>query len=121
MTVSEMNESRVIVMAPRGRDAAVIEQVLARSGTSTKTADDPLVLLEALCVTAGAAIVTEEAISDETFGALFDWLDRQPPWSDFPFIVLVTKRIGKRSGRAAASVERLGNVVLLERRSMPRR
>jgi len=115
MTISEMNERRVIVLAPRGRDAAVIEQVLARSGTSTTTADDPLVLLDALRVAAGAAIVTEEAISDETFGALFDWLDRQPPWSDFPFIVLVTKRIGKRPGHAAASVERLGNVVLLER------
>ena len=115
MTISEMNESRVIVMAPRGRDAAVIEQVLARSGTSTTTADDPLVLLEALRVAAGAAIVTEEAISDETFGALFDWLDRQPPWSDFPLIVLVTKRIGNRPESAAARVERLGNVVLLER------
>jgi len=115
MTISQMNESRVIVMAPRGRDAAVIEQVLARSGTSTTTADDPLVLLEALRVAAGAAIVTEEAISDETFGALFDWLDRQPPWSDFPLIVLVTKRIGKRPGGAAALVERLGNVVMLER------
>ena len=115
MTGSEMNESRVLVLAPRGRDAAVIEQVLARSGTSTTTAEDPFVLLDALRVAAGAAIVTEEAISDETFGALFDWLDRQPPWSDFPFIVLVTKRIGKRPESAAARVERLGNVVLLER------
>jgi signal transduction histidine kinase len=115
MTGSEGNESRVLVLAPRGRDAAVIEQVLARGGTATTTVAAPLALLDVLCQEAGAAIVTEEAISDENIDGLFDWLDRQPPWSDFPFIVLVTKRIGKRPGSAAARVERLGNVVLLER------
>jgi len=115
MTGSEMNESRVLVLAPRGRDAAVIEHVLARGGTSTTSAAAPLALLDALRQGAGAAIVTEEAISDENILGLFDWLDRQPPWSDFPFIVLVTKRIGKRPESAAARVERLGNVVLLER------
>jgi len=115
MTGSEGNESRVLVLASRGRDAAVIEQVLARGGTATTTVAAPLALLDVLCQEAGAAIVTEEAISDENIDGLFDWLDRQPPWSDFPFIVLVTKRIGKRPGSAAARVERLGNVVLLER------
>ncbi len=115
MTDPEMNESRVLVLAPRGRDAAVIEQVLARGGTSTTTAAAPLALLDALRQGAGAAIVTEEAISGENIDGLFEWLERQPPWSDFPFIVLVTKRVGKRPGSAAALVERLGNVVLLER------
>ena len=115
MMASEINESRVLVLAPRGRDAAVIEQVLARRGTSTTTVLAPLALLDALCQGAGAAIVTEEAISEENIDGLFDWLDRQPPWSDFPFIVLVTKRIGTRPGSAAIRVERLGNVVLLER------
>lgn len=43
--------------------------------------------------------------------ALADWVDRQPPWSDFPFILLTL-----RGGSANTElIEVLGNVTVLER------
>ena len=63
----------------------------------------------------GATILTEEALADGAVEDLFDRLERQPPWSDLPLILLSTKRIGRRPEKASAAVGRLGNVVLLER------
>ena len=64
---------------------------------------------------AGLAFVTEEALVDEPAGPLAAWVARQPPWSDFPFIVLTTRRAGRRPARRPSVLGRLGNVVLLER------
>ncbi|MET0208841.1 MAG: response regulator, partial [Burkholderiaceae bacterium] len=47
------------------------------------------------------------------------WLSRQPPWSDFPFVVLTSKRTGRRSAGAATALQRIGNVILLERPLSP--
>ena len=64
---------------------------------------------------AGIAFVTEESFGGPALEALTDWVARQPPWSDFPFIVLVARRTGRRPGAASGVLARLGNVVLLER------
>ncbi|MEZ0308335.1 MAG: response regulator, partial [Ramlibacter sp.] len=43
------------------------------------------------------------------------WLAAQPPWSDFPFIVLASRQSGPRPPAAVAMLHKLGNVILLER------
>ncbi|ACB78234.1 PAS/PAC sensor hybrid histidine kinase [Methylorubrum populi BJ001] len=108
-------EERVLILAPRGRDAAVIEQVLDRAGLAAAVCADVTEWVSCLRAGAGSAIVTEEALADSDMQALSGWLDAQPPWSDFPFIVLATRQAGPRTQRAADSLKRLGNVVLLER------
>jgi signal transduction histidine kinase/response regulator RpfG family c-di-GMP phosphodiesterase len=108
-------EGRVLVLAPRGRDAAVIEQVLARSGTRTTICADLRECVTSLEKGAGTALITEEALGEADTQALLAWLQAQPAWSDFPLIILATRQSGRRSARAAALLERLGNVVLLER------
>lgn len=115
MTNAGVDEERVLVLAPRGRDALAIERVLTRSGILTVDASDLPDLVAGLAGGAGAAILTEEAMSGPDVETLLAWLERQPPWSDMPFVLLTTKRVGKRPERAADSLERLGNVVLLER------
>ncbi|APT34560.1 blue-light-activated protein [Methylobacterium phyllosphaerae] len=109
------HEGRVLVLAPRGRDAAVIAQVLDRVGTPTEVCADVSDCVTGLKAGAGAALVTEEVLAGADTGALFAWLDAQPAWSDFPFIVLATRQTGRRSESAAGILARLGNVVLLER------
>jgi signal transduction histidine kinase/CheY-like chemotaxis protein len=109
------HEGRVLVLAPRGRDASVIEQVLNRAGTPTGTCADLPDWVTCLRAGAGAALVTEEALAEADTSSLFAWLDEQPAWSDFPFIVLATRQTGRRSERAAGILARLGNVILLER------
>ena len=108
-------ELRVLILAPRGRDAAVVEQVLARSGTESTVCPDLAHWMICLRAGAGAGLVTEEALADWGAEPLLAWVAAQPPWSDFPMIVLATRQAGHRSPRAADILSRLGNTVLLER------
>jgi signal transduction histidine kinase/ActR/RegA family two-component response regulator len=111
-----VNELRVLIHAPRGRDAEVVRGVLEGQGIASHIcgADDDLMA----CLAEGAAsvILTEEALphllSDNR---LPHWLRDQPPWSDFPFVVLATKRQGRRPEKDFRSLHSLGNLVLLER------
>ncbi|WP_371870561.1 ATP-binding protein [Pseudoduganella umbonata] len=105
----------MLVLAPRGRDAEVIAGVIVRHGVRCETVADFGAL--AACVMAGAAtaIVTDEALHGADLAPLHDWLAAQEPWSDFPFIVLLSRRLGPGSSRAGALFSALGNVILLER------
>ncbi|MEZ0250723.1 MAG: ATP-binding protein [Methylobacteriaceae bacterium] len=108
-------EERVLILTPRGRDAAVIEGVLDRSGIHATVCANVAAWLTGLREGAGTALVTEEALADGDTADVFAWLDQQQPWSDFPFIVLATRQAGRRTQSAAELLRRLGNVVLLER------
>src|SRR6185503_1891203 len=64
---------------------------------------------------ADLAIVTEEALRGDT-RALAGWVGAQPPWSDFPFVVLTQHGGGvERNPEAAKLTATLGNVSFLER------
>jgi signal transduction histidine kinase/ActR/RegA family two-component response regulator len=108
-------ELRVLIHAPRGRDAAVVKGVLEPDHV-VEVCGEAAQLVARLDEDAAAAIVTEEALGgDGLADTLGDWLANQPSWSDFPFIVLATKQPGRRSAQAIALLHSLGNVILLER------
>ena len=111
-----MNELRVLVHAPRGRDAAVVQGVLEHQGIAAHVCAGDDDLVECLEQGAASMILTEEALA-ELFAneRLARWLQRQPPWSDFPFIVLATKHEGRRADEAFQTLRGLGNLVVLER------
>lgn len=80
--------------------------------------------VEELCLEvergAGAAILAEEALSETAITRLRAALDNQPPWSDFPLILLtVGGRVTIQSERLRALRQPLGNVFLLERPIRP--
>jgi len=108
-------ENRVLIHAPRGRDAEVIEGVLKAQGMDCLVCADAACMLAEMEREAAAAIVTEEVLRDGIDAAVGAYLSAQPAWSDFPFVVLATRQAGRRSERAVASLQELGNVVLLER------
>lgn len=108
-------EQRVLILAPFGRDADVIAEVLQKDARTCVACRDANVLAEALDAGAGSALIAEEALADAQASRLFDWLEQQPAWSDFPFILLAANRVGRRSARSLEVLERLGNVVVLER------
>jgi len=105
----------ILILAPRGRDAAVIAETLASIGQAAQICANLDALTGALGDEAGAAILTEEALAQGATDTLTDWLAHQPSWSDFPFIVLVTNQPGKRAQADAERLRGIGNVVLLER------
>jgi PAS domain S-box-containing protein len=108
-------DERILILAPRGRDAQVIAETLTAPGRRCHICPDLDALTEALQESAGAAILTEEALAQGAIETLTAWLAAQPSWSDFPFIVLVTKQSGKRTQADAARLQAIGNIVLLER------
>lgn len=111
-------EHRVVVLAPFGRDAQVVADVVGRLAPACPVRT-PAQLLVALNEGAAAAVVTEEAFSVAPGSPMDDWLRSQPSWSDFPFVVLTGKRTGRRPANAATSLHLLGNVILLERPLSP--
>ena len=69
---------------------------------------------------AGAAIITEEVLQNGTISALAQRISVQPPWSDFPVMVLTGGGLSTASTESAVrSRAPLGNVTLLERPSSP--
>ena len=108
-------ELRVLIHAPRARDASVVQSVVAL-WHPVLICDDPAQLLAGLSEGAAAAVVTEEALVEEPLASdLVRWLAAQPLWSDFPFVVLAIKQPRRRSAQAASRLHSLGNVILLER------
>jgi len=108
-------DTRVLVLAPRGRDALVIADVLRSHAMEVCVCPSLPDLLRGLGAGAGLAFVTEEALLDAASEPLASWVAGQPPWSDFPFIVLTSRRTGARPAEATEMLGRLGNVMLLER------
>jgi signal transduction histidine kinase len=104
-----------LILAPRGRDAVVARDILADAKISAEICGDIGQLLASLARGADAAVVTEEALRSDT-RQLATWVGQQPPWSDFPFIVLTEHGGGiERNPEAAQLTATLGNVSFLER------
>ena len=108
-------ESRVLILAPHGRDAQVIETVLRSDAIECLVCADSAALLTALEQDAGAVVLTEEVLGAALVHSLTAYLAAQPAWSDFPFVVLATRNTRRRSRSEAASLQELGNLVVLER------
>ncbi len=111
------DSERVLVCAPFGRDAQLIQQVLVAGGMTTDTCAGVDNVCEALSSGAGALLISDEALFPSAVRTLCDELSRQPPWSDLAVLVMTT---GGSSEAASAHRLRLlepiqGPVTLLER------
>jgi signal transduction histidine kinase/CheY-like chemotaxis protein len=107
---------RVLVLAPRGRDAVVAKGVLREAYIAAQICLDLGELMTQIHDGADAVVLTEEAVRSSDARALHDWVAVQPAWSDFPFIVLTRHGGGLERNPAAALLTRtLGNVSFLER------
>ncbi len=108
--------SRVLVLAPIGRDGLASAEVLRRAGLSTEACSDLGELVARIKVGAAAVFVAEEALVGKDLSALVAWIEDQPPWSDLPFVMLTSNHAQAplRAWRQTM-VETLRNVALLER------
>jgi hypothetical protein len=113
------NSERVLVLTPTGRDSSAACALFEQAGLSAKSCSGIGELQSELEAGAGAAVISEEALLGAeigSVGSVFDWVRDQPPWSDFPFIILTTRRDDPRLRRYTLDlIERLRNVTLQER------
>ena len=120
MAETGTNDPPVLVFAPFGKDGVLIERVLHQSAAVTRLLTSVQDLEAAICEDAGAAIIAEEVLQNGTISALAQRLSAQPPWSDFPIIVLTGSGMSTASTESAVrSRAPLGNVTLLERPLRP--
>jgi signal transduction histidine kinase/CheY-like chemotaxis protein len=107
---------RILVLTPIGRDAPAAAHHLAESNLTCVICIDLDDLNTKLREGAAVAVVAEEAFLQGSTQVLEKWVANQPPWSDFPFIVL-TSRATSPAAHAyrLRLLESLGNVSMLER------
>jgi|KBSMisStaDraftv2_1062788.scaffolds.fasta_scaffold09052_2 signal transduction histidine kinase len=117
---SANSDLRVLVLAPFGKDATLIKAVLDDSKIASHRVLGVSELTSAISEGAGGAVVTEEILQDQAVDLLRSHLSEQPPWSDFPMIVLTSGGISTAATeREVRSLASLGNVSLLERPLRP--
>lgn len=116
MPNSDRPDDRVLLLAPTGRDASLIDKVLGEAGVATEACDGIEEFCSKLSDGAGAAFITEEALTPFALNCLIEALNGQPPWSDLPLVILTS---GGESVPANLGVLRAlgeaGNVTLIER------
>jgi signal transduction histidine kinase len=110
----------VLVFAPFGKDAALVQRVLHQSSINVRSFSTIEDFGNSVSDDAGAAVITEEVLQNKTIGTLAEKIASQPPWSDFPLIVLTGSGLSTESTESAVrSRAPLGNVTLLERPLRP--
>ena len=109
------SDELVLVLAPFGRDGELTASLLARFGFKPSVCATTSELVAQLDA-ASCAVITQEALDGELQVKLSHVLAHQPPWSDFPLIVLVNAQATAASQVLAAD---LGNVTVLERPLAP--
>ena len=110
------DSERALILAPLGRDSAVAASMLAEAKIEAQPCADLPCLIAELQNGAGFAVVTEEALQGADLRSLSAFIEHQPEWSDFHFILLTFRGGGlERNPSARRFLDTLGNVAFLER------
>jgi signal transduction histidine kinase len=111
---------RVLVLAPFGKDALLVREVLECSGIPVGVVGNVGAIARCVGGGAGAAIVAEESLSEDAIELLGRSVASQPAWSDFPIIVLTgggaTTPYTEMMVRSRTP---MGNISLIERPLRP--
>ncbi|MET3930087.1 signal transduction histidine kinase/ActR/RegA family two-component response regulator [Lysobacter sp. OAE881] len=120
MEPTESLQEVVLIFAPTGRDATSASELLQRAGIATRICGSYDALLADIEQGAGIAFVAEEGLFGQALDRLADLVQRQPAWSDLPFVMLTSRHDHPRvAAWRKQQIERLGNVSLIERPVQP--
>jgi PAS domain S-box-containing protein len=110
------SSERAVILAPTGRDASVAAALIREAGYYANICVDLAALMHEVEGGAGLAVIADEAIKTADLRALMRWLNDQPPWSDFPIVLLTHQGGGpERNPDAMRLGQVLGNVTFIER------
>ena len=113
-------DHRVLVFAPIGRDGPASAELFRSSNLEAINCPSLPELISEIAAGVGAVFLAEEGLFGRDTAPLAQWIERQPPWSDLPFVVLTSHR--EQPAVVAwrrSMVELLRNVSLLERPVQP--
>jgi signal transduction histidine kinase/DNA-binding response OmpR family regulator len=107
--------TRVLILAPTGRDAEITADLLARSKFECLICEDVDEVCSEMESGAGLVLLTAEALTPQKMKQMAQSIAAQPPWSDLPLMIMVA---GPEMSRAARSFDGLGpraHVTLVDR------
>lgn len=110
-SVAELEE-RILLLPPTKRDATAAVAVFKAAGMTPTICEDLIEVCSEMGRGAAVAIVPGEAVLNDTGGCLARLLSEQPPWSDFPLIVLIPPN---QTTAAARALESVGPMTLVRR------
>jgi signal transduction histidine kinase len=115
--VSRMHnkDERVIIIAPVGQDAEAMAALLNAEGFETQICHGLAEYSRQITDSAGALLLTEEALDSAQGSLLLDLLKAQPPRSELPLIILTSGGESRRAGLLNLAAAAAGTVTLLER------
>jgi signal transduction histidine kinase len=111
-----INSERALILAPEGRDGLLAASILEGTGKTAKVCGSLPEMLQRIEEGAGVAVLTIEALQYTDLNPVSAWIERQPPWSDFPFVILSRRNMTPdQQPRLAGIKSLLGNVIVLDR------
>jgi signal transduction histidine kinase len=105
---------RILVLAPLGRDAAVLCRLLGENGLHCEACRDADGVAGGLRAGSGAVLLTEEALTPSAVDRLARALAAEPAWSDPPLLLLADGREADATWEVTA-LRASGNLTVLER------
>ena len=105
----------VFIIAPVGQDAEVMAALLDAKGFETQTCPKLDEFSRQITDSAGALLLTEEALESAQGSLLLDVLEAQPPVTELPLIILTSGGESRRAGLLNLAADAAGTVTLLER------
>jgi signal transduction histidine kinase/ActR/RegA family two-component response regulator len=112
-TTEATSGESVMIVAPLGADASAIATLLNERSFHCCICEYPEQIVDDVA-TAGALVMTEEALSFPSTSILLVALQRQPPWSELP-IVILTGSASQQRELLNATAKAVSNVTLIER------
>lgn len=108
-------DERVLILAPRGKDALLAQDALKTAGLASHICPDLQTLIIELRTGAGAILIAEEAIPSHQISLLTASLEDEPSWSELPVVVLLAVVARDARVQAVRHLEQLRNMTLLDR------
>src|SRR5438874_6914777 len=105
----------VFIIAPVGQDAETMAALLDAKGFEIQICHKLDEFSRQITDSAGALLITEEALESAQGSLLLDVLKAQPPWSELPLIILTSGGESRRAGLLHLAANAAGTVTLLER------
>jgi PAS domain S-box-containing protein len=110
---AQNQERKVLVLPPTRRDGEVTCALLRNVGLDCDVVGSARVLAAQMSNSVGAVVLTDSVVNDPDLRAIMDALERQPPWSDVPVILL--SRSESEAPADKRYFEKLTNLTLLDR------
>jgi signal transduction histidine kinase/DNA-binding response OmpR family regulator len=105
----------VLLLAPTGRDAEVTSLLLDRAGIPVHVCANVDELCDRLDESAGAVLMTAEAMNAEAMARVARLLEAQPAWSELPFLILLPQAEAARTSDSFAALGKRAHVTLVDK------